>query len=245
MDYKLTNNNKIGLLLLSIGIILIMGLFTLSSWSDLEALGYKKVYSEESQTNAFRCPVFITTDEDSYLSIKIKNPVDKVSIVRILTFVTYGSSTFDHKEWTILELDPYESHVVSTPIHPKDAAYDKLILAKVIIDNPYPIADQQGFCGVVLVNINFLTGNQLTAVLFTSGLIFIVSGFVLYTTGHRPFRGKFNQRLIIYYVFTAMIIFGTTISIIGYWLFGFLFYLISVIAILTLLFGDRELSITY
>ena len=243
MKHGRIKKDKVGLILFSLGIIILMIIFTATVWSDFEALNLDRMYLRRPALTNLRCPIFINSVEESNISIKITNRTDIVTRPSLTTLITQSTLSFLNRERTGLKIQPGETQIITRNIYPEDAVFGNMILVKAMLDNPYPTPDKQSVCGVYLVNISFMTGKQISFTLFSFSLLSIIGGMFLYINDHKPLAGKFRQKAIILISIAIGILVFLFISNIGFWLIGFFGYFFVVIALLNLLLGDRVLTI--
>jgi len=239
----LSKNNKFGAFCYFIGIALLMIILTVSAWTDFEAMNVDVHNIHGSGNLPLVCPVFITPDETGIIKIKVENTQDRVSRPYITTVITQSTLSLLDRDRTFLNLQPGETQIITREFTYEDAVFGKMVLVNAKIDYPYPTPDLSGLCGIYVLDISFLTGSQLLIFLSVSGLLLSGLGLFLYIEGHRPLRGKIRLTTISYSVILSWIIVGIILSNIGFSQFGFFAFIIAVIAITVLLFGEKEFSI--
>jgi hypothetical protein len=243
MNFNLSKKNKFGFVLYVLGIVILMSILTITAWSDVEALKLDVSIIQRGTLSSLRCPIFITPKETSTISLKVNNPRDLVHKPIVTTLITRSTLSLLNKEVTFLELQPGETQILTREINSKDSVFDRLVLVKAIVDNPYPTKDVHNVCGVMVVNIDFLSGSQLSAILMTLGVLLILIGLILYTAGKKPFGKKFGMHLNIKLFLAILIFLSIIISNYGYFIIGLVGFFIATITIIVLLFGDREFAI--
>ena len=75
---------------------------------------------------------------------------------------------------------------MSWPIFMEDAAYDYMILARVNQFQRVPFPARAGSCGVLALDIGWITGNQIVALLIVAALLCLVGGSALWLRSDWP-----------------------------------------------------------
>jgi len=243
MNLNLTKKNKVGLVLYVLGIAVLMFILTITAWSDVEALNIDISVIRRGSLSSLRCPIFITPKETSTVSLKVNNPNDFTIRPQVTTLITRSTLSLLNREVTFLEIQPGETQLVTREIDSKDSVFDRLVLIKAIVNNPFPMKDVHNICGVMVVNINFLSGNQLSTIFMALSILLTVIGLILYTAGKRPFKKKFKMQLNIKLFLAILIFLSIVISNYGYFIIGLVGFFIATMTIIVVLFGDREFAI--
>ncbi len=243
MNFNLSKKNKFGFVLYVLGIVVLMSILTVTAWSDIEAVNLDVSVIRRGSLSSLRCPIFITLKEPSTISLKVNNPKDFVIRPQVTTLITRSTLSLLNREVTFLEIQPGETQMITREINSKDSVFDRLVLVKAIVNNPFPIEDVHNICGVMVVNIDYLSGDQLSAILMTLGVLLILIGLTLYTTGKRPFKKNFRRQLNIKLFLAILIFLSIFISNNGFFIIGFIGFLLATIMIIVLLFGDREFAV--
>ena len=237
MKNVLSKLNKLGLLIYSFGISLILFIFVISVWTDFESINLDRYSTKSNLLTTLRCPVLITTNESEIISIKVINNTDRVTRPALTTIITKSTVSILNTTRSNLELQPGTSQIVTRDIKAEDSVYGSMILVKAWVDYPYPEPNKQSVCGVYVLDIDFLSGNQLTNLIIATSLISIFLGLFLFSYGHGLVSQKIMRKRKVY-TFLALEIFVLTIICnFGYWLIGIFGLLFTVI------FGDGELTI--
>ncbi len=151
---------------------------------------------------------------------EITNIDKKPLTIEVRAHVTDGFVTLMNEYITDVPLEPGETQTVDIPIRPEDAAYGRLILVRVHqmkeLSNPYKNAS----CGVVLVNIPFLTGTQFVILVILLSALLTIGGLVLWALHSRPIVLKRKRTFTSLLIFVALSVALATVALIGGWIIG-------------------------
>ena len=150
--------------LFSIGIIMGFILSSVIVWGDLEASLFTSGMRADKSLSTLKCPIVITASETGKITAVLNNPTEKTMERFMVANISEGYATLVREIKTNLPIPPEEKQKVEWKIYPEDAAFDeRVILFRVYINPKYPHPSLGANCGVVRVNIEGVTGNQIVA----------------------------------------------------------------------------------
>lgn len=219
----------LGLLLFSAGLILGMALFGMIIWADFEAVLFDPGLQQDTTLNSLRCPVMITKAETGTVTASLTNPLDRSTERYIRVHVTDGFVTLMRQINQRLPLDPGETQQLAWSVTADDAAFERLILVKVIVRGRYPLPSRQGTCGIVVVDAPYLTGHQIFGISLAASLLSIGMGFSMWLKASKPWREKARQAVRAMGALAGSILVGIFVGLMGWWLPGLLIFVITLI----------------
>jgi hypothetical protein len=223
------------LIIFSIGIILGMLLSGGVVWGDLEASIFDSSIKAKS-TLSLSCPVAITTHEVGEVSATLKNPTDREKSFYIRAHISEGYVSLKREIDQQIPVAPGESEKARWEIYPEDAAYNRIILFRAYVNPSYPIPSQGNFCGVLVLDIPWLTGTQVFLLLVGLSLVCVVSGILLWQKVNRPMN-KNVRSLSNAMIGLAVIVYGALLAgYLGIWILGVLLFA-CIILMLGVIFG--------
>lgn len=222
------NTRSLSLVLFSVGILLGTILIAIAVWGDLEATLFNPGIQQDAKLTNFRCPVMITSRETATVSARIKNSLDSATSFYVRAYFSEGYVTLMREEISQFSLDPGESRKLEWAVTAEDAAYGRIVLAKVAVRGGYPLPTRQGICGIVLTSIPFLTGRALYTLGVALSLICIAAGGVLWIRMHPEMRGIAMQSTRAMGLMTVSVLVGLVVGLMGWWALG----IISLVVIL-------------
>ena len=222
MIKDILNNMKKKTIRLIATIALVLGslLFVLigaaAAWGDIESTLFNNTRSAPGRLTTLNCPAFITTDETAYISARIINETNKDTLFKIRAFITDGNIILLKEIDSDVPLGPYESMVIEWPVIAENAAFDRVILARVhqLENSPHPYRNAS--CGIVVVGIPFLTGTQLVYLGMGLGLVSSAAGLWFWNQNATPHGWRnsgFRRRTF----FTGAALLLAVTGLMGYW----------------------------
>lgn len=147
-----------------------MGFFLIlvAVWADMEASAYDFPRLANAGLDGFRCPVLMTPNETSTISLAISNPTeDQISpSVKTLT-----STRFLPKESLEgIQLKPGESKRLEWRVGAENIDLGNFIFAKVLLFSAYPLPTREATCGIFVIGLPG-TGRVIVPVLMAMSLL--------------------------------------------------------------------------
>jgi hypothetical protein len=171
------------LVLFSVGIVCGLILITLATWADQEASLFESTSAYDTNLPTLRCPVMIAHDENSAITVTLKNPSTYPVSPLTTAHITSGFVMLINSFEELPSILPGGKATYSWPIVPADAAYKTLILARVFVASSYPNPSRTGSCGVYVLPFGGIPGRAVATLL----LILCLAGMSL---GLYFWRGK-------------------------------------------------------
>lgn len=166
------------------GILLGMFFALLLTWADFEAsLFYAIPDSSALQLESLRCPLLLTRHETGAISATFTNPADVARRRTVDTYITHGFVIAMREERVRFDLAPGEKYTHHWPIAAEDAAWGRFILARLYVQRNNPLPARTGSCGVLVVDLPYLSGGQIVAATLTASLLLMGGGAALWLRG--------------------------------------------------------------
>lgn len=222
-----------GIILFSFGVLLGMGLIAITVWTDLEASFFDSALASqggESLKN-LRCPVLVTSSEVSTITATIKNPADKPVELRLRAHITDGFVTLVREVNATLQLEPGEKKTAEFFVTTEYATSHWLILVRVRQFRYSPLPARQASCGMLAVDLPFLTGGQLLALAVAVTLLGILGGMALWSAGNWPLNRNAQATIRTMAALTVSLVVGFIVGFTGSWLLGTLLFAINLLLI--------------
>ena len=222
-----------GIAIFAIGIILGMALIGVTIWTDLEASFFDSVMGSRADEplKTLRCPVLMTAWETGRIRATFENTTDKPIELRLRAHVTDGFVTLMREVNTTLPLEPGEKGEAEFTLTSEDRAYRWLILARVLQFRHYPLPARQAACGVLVLDVPFLTGNQLFAILIAVTVLCLGGGIALWSAAHWPLRRSDLATARTMGALVVCLLIGFLVSLSGAFLIATLLFAINLLLI--------------
>lgn len=219
---------SLGLIIYAAGFLLGLGLTLLAIWGDLEAALFDTLFRPEQRLTSLSCPVLMTTDEEASIRASFTNGSEREENLRVRARVTQGFASLIREEEVNLVIPPGGEDEVTWRITADDAAWDRIVMARVSTVRSVPYRQLVGSsCGVLVLPVSGVTGGQIVGAMLVFSLLLTILGGWLWQNGRaRPFTEKERKtwRLMILFA----VITGTALaaSLLQLWLLGMVLILI-------------------
>jgi len=228
-DRKLARS--LGVLLFSIGLLLAATLFGAIIWADFEAVLFNPGLQQDAPLRSLRCPLMITRSETGTVTASLSNPLDRSTERYVRAHITDGYVTLMREVNQRVPLEPGEKQQLEWEVTAADAAFERFILVKVILRGRYPLPSRQGTCGILVVDVPLLNGEQLFGLAFTGSLLAMAVGYGFWLRASRPLHESGQQMARAMWMLAASVVAGTIVGWRGWWLPGAIIFLIMVLGI--------------
>jgi len=187
--------------------------------------------------DGFSCPVLMTRDETSSVSLKVSNTTDNSISPVIKTEISTSMVIQEFQE--SLELAPGESKKLSWSVGPENIDLGNFIFAKTLMFSAYPFPNRETTCGIFIVD---LPGNGWVILSILLVLSLLGMGWGLYEMNKVNDATKWVTGHVRPMAFLSfMIVLGFVASFLGGWVPSILILAIIVLMIVILL-GSLFLS---
>ncbi len=217
----------LSIILYSIGLLLALVLWGGSVWTDLEAQLFRSDHGANQVLHDLRCPLVITPKESGAIRLTFHNPTERRIQEAVRAYTTFGARMLVSETSTILPLEPGQTRILEWPISAEDAAWDRMVLFRVIIARSSPLPSRTASCGVMVVNLPWLTGGQVVGLSLGLSLLLMAGGIFLWRRAHQPIFGKQLYALRVMILTALLVLAGFLVAVYGSWLLaGLLFVLV-------------------
>ncbi len=236
---KPIDQRSLGAALFIFGMVLATILALITIWPDLEASLFDAARSGEERLGNVSCPMLITANETADIKATFRNRSDRS--VQFLTYarVSEGRVSLMRQENVLVQLEPGESREYRWPITAADAAYGRVVLARVHRLRGAGERPSQKACGILVLNIPFLRGGQVIAAALIVALLSIAGGATLWWRQAKLLPGAPQQRIRSFGAVCGLILLAMMLGMLGIWLGG----LLALIAVVLLLVSAVDRNI--
>lgn len=165
-----------GQVCLLLGCLIGLVLSGLLLWADVEALLYGFGQYGKQATNIMRCPHLLTPHETGHIRIRFKNTAPQT--VHPTVKLQASSTQLFRSKIVSLTLAPGESQVVEWEVGREDVVWKRFIFVKMYTFASYPMRDVEQTCGILVINVPWLKGQQIY--LLAVGLFVVLTGSGLF-----------------------------------------------------------------
>ena len=227
------NNPQRLLGFLSYGIGVAVGFFLVfvATWADIEASAYDFPRLANAGLSGLRCPVLMTPNETSTISLNVSNPTgDQISpAIKVLVSTRLLPEEFLEG----MQFMPGESKRLDWTVDAENIDLGNFILAKVLLYSAYPLPSREATCGIFVLDVP-ATGKIIVPVL--TALSLLSMGWGVYYINRRTGPNERRRKHMGLITFLAIIIsLGLVLSFIGGWLSSLLVLVVALLLIIILL----------
>ena len=229
-------NNKIFSLLVYpsyvVGLILGLYLIVVAAWADMESAFYGFSRLAESGLRGFNCPVLMTREETSSISLRVSNTTDNPisPAVRIEISTPILSQEFNE----ILKLAPGETERLEWSVGPENIDLKRFIFAKALVFSAYPLPSREVTCGIFIVDLPG-SGKVILPVLIVLSLLGM--GWGLYGINKSSASNEWAEKHVLRPMafLAVVVILGFVASFVGGWVPSILLLAVSLLMVVILL----------
>lgn len=221
----------LGVLLFSAGVLFGMALFGIVVWPDLEASLFDTSNRGNARFTTLRCPVMMTAKEIGTVSARFENSLERPVEFFIRTHISHGHITLKREIISKLPLASGETQTLKWTVTPEDAAFGRLILVRVRLGPKYPLPSRDASCGILVVDLPYLNGNQVFAFALAASLLGMVAGAGLWAVANRPLSRLGRDVTHAMGALAGSVLIGTVVGLLGQWLLGVIIFVITVLLI--------------
>ena len=236
---------NLGLGLYFAGILLGAVVAFLAVWGDLEASLFDTLFKAEQPLASLSCPVLMTLDEDVTIEAAFTNRGERDENLLVRARVSQGFASLIREERQTLSLPPGGNDTAVFQVTADDAAWDRVVLARVTTTRNAPYRRLVGSsCGVLLVPVRGVTGQQIWLSLISLSLILTILGGYLWQNGRsRPFPIHVQKIWRLMLAFAGLVGAAMLASLLQQWLLGGALLLILFLLIISATDSFSEASI--
>lgn len=228
-----------------IGLIALMLLTLIATISDLESAQFdeiSRVLANNKVTN-ISCPLIVTRYDTGRVETKVTNPNDRERNYSVRVRISSGFVTLLREDVQEFILAPGESESLRWLVTTEDAAWDRIILARVYVARAFGLPARTASCGILALNIPFPSGSVIVWTLIALGFSGMGLGMLLWIR-QTPRTEAVLRSFRVMLLFGGLATAAFALSMIGWWfLAGGLIILISLLTI-ALLGGIGSLRTT-
>lgn len=207
-------------LLFSASALLGLVLFAVLVVSDLEGATFDPAIRGGATLRRLDCPALLSESEIAVVRASFDNPLERPLQYLVRVHVSQGYVTLFREIDYQLPLDPGERQLVRWEVSADDAAYGWLVLVKVFQSGSYPLPSRSGSCGIPVVPVPFLTGDQFFALLFAASVLGMGMGIALWKRAGRSAGTERNDVSNAMFALGAALLAGIVVGTTGAWLPG-------------------------
>lgn len=225
---------RVGLVLFVIGALIGLAIGVSSFMADMEAVYYGFDELSQGRFSTLRCPTLLTFNETGNLQATVSNPLDRP--IEPVVRADISSPTLPESTRTQIRLQPGQSQSLNWTVDRTNVDLRNFIFAKVYIYPVYPLALREATCGILVLNLPYLSSSQWLILGIIASIVGLVAGLVLWIRGNQPLSGRTQERS--YAMITLAILIGVAMlcGLMGWWLLGWIVLVVCALLLAAMLF---------
>lgn len=182
MKFKTRVGSFTGILLFFVGVLLEIAISAGVLWGEVETRLYTTPTGDLDL--AVKCPLILSFDETGTISASITNSLDEA--VKPMVTADFSHTGGAQEVSEILILTPHESKTVIWNVDASNIIFGRLILVSILQRAYRNLPSQQGYCGILLLNILGMNGRQILTLFCSLSLLLLILGSALWLRNHSP-----------------------------------------------------------
>ena len=228
-------HRTLGLYIFFAGVLLGMTFAALLTWADLEAsLFDRPTDSKASRLEGLRCPILLNQQETGTVTATFSNPTEYAARRTVDTNISHGFVILMREERTRIDLEPGEKRTLQWPISPEDAAWGRFILVHVETLRSGSLPSRSSSCGVLVANLPFGTGIQITIFVVVASLLLMVIGTILWRRGTETQRKGLRMVDYLALALGPFTLLALIMGLLGTWLISLIVLVLSILTMVTI-----------
>jgi len=218
----------LSVLIFAIGILMGMALTAGTVVASLESDFYfGPGYPSDEGLKTLKCPVVMTSQEVGVISVNLVNTTDK-TIEPMIQLEISNPGMFENPR----EKYPIESGAtrkIQWQVTSDNAVFGRLILIRAYQFPTYRTPSRSGTCGILMIDLFGLSGDQILTLIFTVSVLSMVVGLGMWLLLNRPLRGKPRKasRAMLAVAFSVLV--GIVVGYYSIWLLGIIALVIALL----------------
>ncbi len=222
----------LGALLLVLGLLLTAVISFIFFWPDMEASLFdtNSVAEANGRARMLRCPYAITPAEVAEIQATFKNPLEREITFIVRSRISQGYVTLMRQESELVRIPPGEELTLTWPVAPGDAAYGRVIMARILTTRSLAAPSQQDFCGILLLNVPGLAGGQIVTLGLMLVVLFLGGGAWLWW-GKRPLS-DYQHRFVGPFTLLALTLLASLVAgLLNAWLIALVLLVLTLVLV--------------
>ncbi len=222
---------RLGALLFILGLLLTTTMAFVIFLPDMEASLFDAgtSASADESLRSLSCPYIITAGETVNLRAKFTNPEDRDISFIVRSRISQGLVTLMRQDSQVVEIAAGDTLELSWPVTADDAAFGRLILARVLATRSAAFPARENSCGILLVNVTGVTGQQIVILGLVVSLLAMGGGAGLWLRQTRPLTGRMQSIAQAFGALGAVILGSLVAGLLNWWLVGLLLLILAIL----------------
>ena len=204
-------------LLFAAGLLLAAALAIVAFWPDMEASLFDSSLTAEESIDRLSCPLLITEDETAAIKATFGNPFDRSVSFLVRTRISQGGVTLMREFSEVVELEAGASRQLQWEVTADDAAFGRMVLARVYAFRRNPMPSRDAYCGIMVLGVTGLSGDAIAGMALVASLLAIGVGGAYWLHLERPLSGRRRDVARAIGAMAALVLVALLLSLLGLW----------------------------
>ncbi len=185
---QIKSNHVVGTIIFLVGVCLGLGLAGLAILGDFEAVSYFYSGAGYAGFSGLKCPVLMSPSQVETVSATFSNPSNEViqPYYQVQISGVAALRNFQNQ----VPVAPHSSKTVQWTVDSHDIDVGSFVMVKMTISPMAGFSTRQATCGIVVLNLGGLTGEQMVGWGLGLGLLGMVVGLALRERSEQAVAGK-------------------------------------------------------
>lgn len=227
-----SSTKKRGTILFGIGLLAGLALATIAVWGDFEGMSYFSSAAGYAGFPGLHCPVIMGPTETATVSAEFSNSTNETAQPYYQVWVSGLAAVraFENQ----IDVPPHSSRTVAWTVNAGDIDLGSFVMVKVDVLPTADFGTRESTCGIMVLPLPGITGNQAAGALLAISLLGIFIGLALREGREEPFPGKEANLRNGMRAAGILTLLAVLTALPGLWLFGLIFAALAVLLVLIL-----------
>ena len=223
------------IILLAIGILVGTALVGIATWGDMETVLFFPPSTADKDLSNLRCPILISSQETGTVYVNYNNSSTFDATPIVVVTISQGSTMITDDFTSHPTVPAGTTQKLSWAVVPAEAAYrGHLILMRVLINRSYPLPSRSGTCGIVVLNLGGLSGEEVVYGGFLVSILFMLAGSIWLLSTRKSFPGQRDTLRGGVLFIVVVVILGLIASWFGLWFVGLGSFFVTLLLVVIL-----------
>jgi hypothetical protein len=215
-----------------------LSLAMISIWADYEAVRYFFTGAQFDSFNGMRCPILTSRSETVTISAIIENPSDRIvrPQYRVEISGPAGRSLTDQ-----ISIPPRQTQRAKWIVNGEDVDLGYFIMTKMTLLPFAGLPTREAICGIFVVDLDWLTGQQALIAWLAVSLFGIVMGLVLWERQMKTDSKSLTRSQQIRRALGIVVLLAMFSGLVGWWLAGIVFCVLAILLLVIMLSGSLNM----
>ena len=209
-----------------------LSLAVISIWADFEAVHYFFTGARYDPFRGMKCPVLASRSEAVTVSAVIENPSDRAvkPLYRVEVSGPLGRLFREQ-----ISIPPRQTQKVEWTVNGDDVDLGYFIMTKITVLPFASLPTREAMCGIFVLNLDYLTGQQALITLLAVSLFGMIVGLAMWERQTDPAERGSMRTQQVRRALALVVVIAMLSGLAGWWLVGIAFCVLALFLLVILL----------